>query len=297
VISRLGRRPRPPATLAEPAAPLAGTVSVITGGGRGIGRVLAQALADAGSAVGLIARSGTELAETVRLITACGGTAAAGRADVTDQRAAAEAIDALRRQLGPVDLLVNNAGVGGPFGDAWQVDAEDWWRTVEISLRGVLLCSRAVLPAMTARGAGRIVNITSEAGAFRWPQASAYSVAKAAVIKFTENLAAEASRHGVRAFSVHPGITPIGLSERALAGAAPPGSVEARMHAWVRGELLAGRGAEPALVAGLVTRLAAGDADGLSGCHLSVHDDLDAILACGPGARDRYQLRLAGHRR
>jgi NAD(P)-dependent dehydrogenase (short-subunit alcohol dehydrogenase family) len=142
----------------------------------------------------------------------------------------------------------------------------------------------------------RIVNITSEAGVYRWPQVSAYSVSKAAVIKFTENLAAESSRSGVRVFSVHPGITPIGLSERALAGAAPPGSAEDRMHAWVRQELRAGRGAEPGLVAGLVTRLAAGHADRLSGCHLSVHDDLDAVLACGEGVRDRYQLRLASHR-
>jgi NAD(P)-dependent dehydrogenase (short-subunit alcohol dehydrogenase family) len=140
----------------------------------------------------------------------------------------------------------------------------------------------------------RIVNITSDAGVYRWPQVSAYSVSKAAVIKFTENLAAESSRSGVRVFSVHPGITPIGLSERALAGAAPPGSAEARMHAWIRRELRAGRGAESALVARLVTRLATGDADRLSGCHLSVHDDLDAILAGGEDSRDRYQLRLAG---
>jgi NAD(P)-dependent dehydrogenase (short-subunit alcohol dehydrogenase family) len=295
MISRLGRRPRPPATSAEPAR-LDGTVSVITGGGRGIGRVLARALADAGAAVGLIARSADELAETVRLVSEAGGTAAAACADVTDRHAVVEAIDALRRQFGPVDLLVNNAGVSGPFGDAWHVDVEDWWRAVEINLRGVFLCSRAVLPAMTARGAGRIVNITSEAGVFRWPQVSAYSVSKAAVIKFTENLAAEAGGHGVRAFSVHPGLTPVGLSERALAGAAPPGSAEARIYAWVRGELRAGRGIEPALVARLVTRLARGDADRLSGCHLSVQDDMDAILACGPGIRDRYQLRLARHR-
>jgi len=303
MISRLSRRPglfpagqpRPAAPAATaPTAQLRGTVSVITGGGRGIGRVLAQALADAGAAVGLIARSGVELAETVRLVEACGDTAAAARADVTEQQAVADAIAALHRQLGPVDLLVNNAGVGGPVGDAWQVDPGDWWRAVEINLRGVFLCSRAVLPAMTARGTGRIVNLTSEAGVYRWPQVSAYSVSKAAVIKFTENLAAEAHRSGIRAFSVHPGLTPIGLSERALASDAPPGSAEARVHAWVWQELQAGRGAEPALVARLVTRLAAGDADRLSGCHLSVHDDLDAILACGEGVRDRYQLRRAG---
>jgi NAD(P)-dependent dehydrogenase (short-subunit alcohol dehydrogenase family) len=296
-MSRLpGRRPRLSVASAEPAARLDGTVSVITGGGRGIGRVLARALADAGAAVGLIARSADELAQTVRLVTDADGTAAAACADVTDGHAVAEAIDALRRQLGPADLLVNNAGVSGPFGDVWQVDAGDWWRAVEINLRGAFLCSQAVLPGMTARGAGRIVNITSQAGVFRWPQVSAYSVSKAAVIKFTENLAAEAGRSGVRAFSVHPGLTPIGLTERALADAAPAGSAEARMYAWVRQELAAGPGAEPALVARLVIRLATGDADRLSGCHLSVHDDLDAILACGPDVRDRYQLRLASHR-
>jgi NAD(P)-dependent dehydrogenase (short-subunit alcohol dehydrogenase family) len=277
-----------------PATRLDGTVSVITGGGRGIGRVLAQALAVAGAAVGLIARSGDELAETVRLVEAVGGTAAAARADITDQQAVAEAIDTLRRQLGPANLLVNPAGVSGPFGDAWEVDPGDWWRAVEVNLRGVFLCSRTVLPGMTAQGAGRIVNITSEAGVLRWPQVSAYSVSKAAVIKFTENLAAEAGRHGIRAFSVHPGLTPIGLSERALADGAPPGSAEARAYSWIRGELRAGRGADPAMAATLVTRLATGQADRLSGCHLSVHDDLDAILACGPGVRDRYQLRLAG---
>jgi NADP-dependent 3-hydroxy acid dehydrogenase YdfG len=173
-----GRRPRPLAAAPDgsvpPAARLDGTVCVITGGGRGIGRVLARSLADAGAAVGLIARSGDELAETVRLITAAGGRATAARADVTDEQAVAYAIYVLYRRLGPVDLLVNNAGVSGPFGDAWQVDASEWWRAVEINLRGVLLCSRAILPAMTARGAGRIVNITSEAGVYRWPQASAY---------------------------------------------------------------------------------------------------------------------------
>ena len=176
MISRLSWRPglfpagqRWAAAPAAPTGQLRGTVSVVTGGGRGIGRVLARALADAGAAVGLIARSGAELAETVRLVEACGGTAAAARADVTDQQAAADAIAALHRQLGPVNLLVNNAGVGGPVGDAWQVNPGDWWRTVEINLRGVFLCSRAVLPAMTARGTGRIVNITSDAGVYRCP--------------------------------------------------------------------------------------------------------------------------------
>ena len=211
------------------AARLDGTVCVITGGGRGIGRVLAQALAAAGAAVGLIARSGGELAETVRLVRASGGAAAAARADVTDERAVATAIGALRRRLGPVDLLVNNAGISGPVGYAWQVGAADWWRAVEINLRGVFLCSRVVLPAMTARGAGRIVNITSEAGVLRWPQVSAYSVSKAAVIKFTENLAAEASRSGVQRPSRHHPDRPVRASPGRCRAARIGGGADVRV--------------------------------------------------------------------
>ena len=289
-----------PATPGAPAArrtaDLAGTVAVVTGAGRGIGRILAQALAGAGAATGLIARSGRELAGTARLITAAGGTAAIASADVSDPDAAQAAIEALSGQLGPISLLVNNAGIGGPVGDSWHVDAGHWWQTIEVNLRGVFACSRLVLPGMAACGAGRIINITSQAGVHRWPQVSAYSVSKAAVIKFTENLAAEASHSGVRVFSVHPGITPIGLTERALAGSAPPGSAEASIHAWIRQQLRTGQGADPALAARLVIRLAAGHADALSGCHLSVHDDLDAILADPDHTRcrDRYQLRVHG---
>src|SRR4051794_34276040 len=105
---------------------LAGSVALVTGGGRGVGRVLAVALAGAGAAVGLIARSADQLAETVRLIEAAGGVAAAACADLGDPDAAATAVDKLRHELGPVDLLVNNAGVNGPIGPAWTVPEEDW---------------------------------------------------------------------------------------------------------------------------------------------------------------------------
>ncbi|MDP8932225.1 MAG: SDR family oxidoreductase [Actinomycetota bacterium] len=275
---------------------LAGSVALVTGGGRGIGRVLAQALADAGAVVGLVARSSDQLAQSVHLIEAAGGTAAAATADVSDERAIAEAFARLRHELGPVDLLVNNAGISGPVGAAWDVDPDSWWRTVEVNLRSVFLCSRLVLPDMLTRGVGRIVNITSQAGVFRWPQASAYAVSKAAVVKFTENLACETRRSGIRVFSVHPGLVAIGLSEEALAGNAPDHTPEGHLHAWIRQELTEGRGADPAWAGELVVRLGAGEADELSGCHVSVHDDLDAILARIDQVRrdDLYVLRLQG---
>jgi NAD(P)-dependent dehydrogenase (short-subunit alcohol dehydrogenase family) len=258
---------------------LAGSVALVTGGGRGIGRVLALALAGAGAAVGLIARSTDELAESVQLIEAAGGVAAAADADLSDPDAAATAVDKLHAELGPVDLLVNNAGIGGPAGAAWDVAEQEWWRTLEVNLRGVTMCCRLVLPEMVARRRGRIVNLTSKAGVFRWPLVSAYSVSKAAVVKFTENLSYETARYGISVFSVHPGLMRIGLSVPALARVAPPDSAEGLMHAWVRRELAAGRGVEPDQAAELLLRIATGEADPLSGRHLSVHDDLDMLLA------------------
>lgn len=263
----------------ETGAVLAGSVALVTGGGRGVGRVLALALAGAGAAVGLIARSADQLAESARLIEASGGAAAAACADLSDPEAAATAVDKLRHELGPVDLLVNNAGVSGPVGPAWTVPEVDWWRAVEVNLRGVTLCSRLVLPEMVGRRRGRIVNLTSQAGVFRWPMSSAYSVSKAAVIKLTENLGYETRRYGISVFSVHPGILPIGLSEPALASTALGDSPEGRVREWVRRELAEGRGAEPHQVAELLLRIATGEFDQFSGRHLSVHDDLDALLA------------------
>jgi NAD(P)-dependent dehydrogenase (short-subunit alcohol dehydrogenase family) len=278
----------------QPAAGLAGAVALITGGGRGIGRLLGRALAGAGAAVGLIARSGDELAGSVRLITDDGGRAAAVAADASDPAAIEHAVGELQDRLGPACLLVNNAGIAGPAGCAWDVPADAWWRTIEVNLGGTFLCTRFVLPGMAARGEGRIVNVTSKAGVLRWPEQSAYAVSKAAVIKLTENLAAETRGSGVGIFSVDPGLLPIGLGAAAVACTAAPGSAEARRDAWVRRQLAAGHGADPAEVARLIIRIAAGDADGLSGCHLSVHDDLDAMRAQArhdPG-RDLYRLRM-----
>ena len=172
---------------------LNGTAAVVTGGARGLGRVLARGLAGAGAAVGLIARSSDQLAESVSIIEEAGGVAVAASADLADPDAAAAAMARPRKQLEHIDLLVNNAGVNGPVGPAWEVAEKDWWRTVEVNLRGAEVCSRLVLPDMIARRRGRIVNITSRAGVYRWPLLSAYSVSKAAVVKYVENLAQKPS--------------------------------------------------------------------------------------------------------
>ena len=268
------------------------SVALVTGGGRGIGRIVAEALARSGVAVGVIARSSSELRETVGMIESTGGTVAAATADVTRPADLAHAIAGLRRDLGPFDLLVNNAGVVGPIGPLWEVDASDWWNAIDVNLRGIVLASRLVLPEMVARRRGRIINLSSQAGVHRWPLVSAYSVSKAAVTKLTENLAHETARHGVGVFSVHPGLLPIGMSTSVTASTAST-PYEENISEWTTTELLEGRGAAPAEAVQLIMRLASGDGDTLSGRHISVHDNFDELVARHTEIqnRDLYVLR------
>jgi NAD(P)-dependent dehydrogenase (short-subunit alcohol dehydrogenase family) len=277
----------------SPGQPLSGAVALVTGGSRGLGRLLGQALAESGAAVGLMARSADELTAAVDDITRAGGCAMAAAGDASRPRDVERAIGRVRNQLGPIDLLVNNAGIAGPSGNTWDIPTDSWWETMQVNLGSAYLCTRTVLPEMIARSTGRIVNITSQAGALRWPQQTAYAVSKAAIIKLTENVATETRADRVHVFSVDPGLLPIGLTAGAIAGSAAPGSGEARRDAWLRHQIAIGHGADPAWPARLLIRIAAGETDSLSGCHLSVHDDLDQMLALAIRStpRDLYRLR------
>ena len=149
-----------------------------------------------------------------------------------------------------------------------------------------------VIPEMVAMGKGRVINMSSQAGVHRWPLVSAYSVSKAAIAKLTENLAHETRRHGVSVFSVHPGLLPVGMSET-IERSEPTTAYEAHIRAWTRNELAKRDADDPRDAVALIRRLAAGDADVLSGRHLSVRDDLDDLLEHHREVRDRdlYVLR------
>jgi NAD(P)-dependent dehydrogenase (short-subunit alcohol dehydrogenase family) len=258
--------------------PLDGMVALVSGGGRGVGRLLSSRLAGAGAAVGLIARSADQLAAATGEINRAGGTAAAAVADVADHRAAAAAVSELRHKLGTADILINNAGISGPVGPLWQAQTAEWWRAIEVNLGGAFILTQLALEHMIPAGNGRIINVTSYAGVYRWPLLSAYAASKAALVKLTETLAEETRPHGVSVFSVDPGLLPIGLGEVALKASAGRRTPEGRVQRWIRDQLAAGRGADPEEAARLIIALASGRADRLSGRHLSVTDSLDALL-------------------
>ena len=115
---------------------LSGQVALVTGGGRGLGQAYAQGLAAAGAAVAVTARSTEQLDESVRLIEAAGGRALAIPADVTDRAAVEHAVATTEQALGPISLLVNNAGIAGPWKVTWETDPDEWWNTLEVNARG-----------------------------------------------------------------------------------------------------------------------------------------------------------------
>jgi 3-oxoacyl-[acyl-carrier protein] reductase len=157
---------------------LDGQVALVTGAGRGIGRAIALALSDAGAAVAICARSQDEVNSVAGQIEGRGRHALAVRCDVTDRQEVAGMAAAVEEAIGPVDLLVNNAGQFGPGGPLAAADPDQWWQALEVNLRGPLYCTRPVLPGMLARGQGRIVNISSGAGLAAIPMLSAYVVSK-----------------------------------------------------------------------------------------------------------------------
>lgn len=275
------------ATPTEPMIRLDGQVALVTGGGRGIGRAIAIALSAAGAAVAVCARSADQLGQTVRQIEDRGGRALAIPTDVGDGRAVGRTVEQVERQLGPIDLLVNNAGVAGPMGPLAQTDPDAWWRTLEINLRGPLYCSHAVLPGMIRRGQGRIVNIASDAGFQAFPMVSSYSVSKAALYRFTENLAAETADQGIRVFAIYPGLVYTDLVETGLHCGVP--SVEGLF----RRLLDEGDNLPPERAGEMVVFLASGQADALSGRFLGARDDERALVARAEEirARDLYMLR------
>jgi NAD(P)-dependent dehydrogenase (short-subunit alcohol dehydrogenase family) len=175
-------------------------VALVTGASRGIGRSVAEHLAAAGFHIGLMSRDTAALAEVEAALTESGATAARAAADVTDGAAVRAAVDAIEDRLGGIDLLVNNAGVidSAEVGVS-MVDPDDWWRVIEVNLRGPLLVSHAVLPGLRERG-GRIVNITGMV-LRAVPGYSAYCASKAALNRLTESLAQD----DVLAFDLSPG--------------------------------------------------------------------------------------------
>ena len=276
---------------------LQGEVALITGGSRGIGLATAIAFARAGAAVALVARSADAVADAARAVRAVGGPVVARQADVVNEEAMANVVEEARHLLGPITILVNNAGSIGPIAPFGETALEEWWRCIEVNLRGPAVCTYLVIHDMVARGRGRIINVVSGAGAASFTYFSAYVASKTALVRWTESLAAELAPYGVHAFAMEPATVATDMSSFSMTS--PEGR---RWIPWFKGIFDAGLDVPVGRVADRALALAAGTSDPLSGRFIPLAEDLETLVANLSQIRREalYSLRLtrlpdAGH--
>lgn len=180
-----------------------GKVALITGGGRGIGRATAIALAKEGVHVGLVGRTLENLENVKSELAEYDIKVSVQTANVADLNEITSAVEAIRSELGPIDILLNNAGIS-KFGEFMGLSPEEWTNIVDVNVKGVYYTTRAVLPEMVERQSGDIINISSTAGQKGGPVTSAYSASKAAVIGLSESLMMEVRKDNIRVVTLTP---------------------------------------------------------------------------------------------
>jgi NAD(P)-dependent dehydrogenase (short-subunit alcohol dehydrogenase family) len=240
---------------------LEGQVALVTGGGRGIGAGIARELAAAGARVAVSARTQEQVAQVAAEI---GGTAIVG--DVTDRSSVEAMVGQTEAELGPIDLLVANAGTNVREEHAWQLAPDEWWSVFEVNVLGVYLCSRAVIHGMLERGRGRIVITGSGAAYLPDTSGSAYGASKAAVWRFG-NVLAEQLAGRIPVFVFSPGLVRTEMTKRAPDDAP-----------WT----------PPELAPRLVRVLASGRADSLAGRYIHAeHDDIEDLITRADEIREK----------
>ncbi|GGG56653.1 3-ketoacyl-ACP reductase [Hymenobacter glacieicola] len=182
---------------------LTGKTALVTGAGKGIGRAIAVALAKEGVQVALLARTESQLQEVAQEIAGFGGKAVALTADVADRAAVEAAVAQALQELGSIDILINNAGIG-TFAKLVDMDPAEWEKIIQVNLLGTYYTTRAVLPQMIARETGDIINIASTAGQRGAATTSAYSASKFAILGLTESLMQEVRKQNIRVSALTP---------------------------------------------------------------------------------------------
>jgi NAD(P)-dependent dehydrogenase (short-subunit alcohol dehydrogenase family) len=200
---------------------LVGKVAIITGGSRGIGRAIALAFAREGAKVAVVARVKSRCDEVVAQIYKDGGEAISLQADVTSEADVFRMVEQTKDMLQRIDILVNNAAVNHPYRTVTELTLDEWNWVVGVNLTGPFLCSRAVLPEMIAERSGKIINLSSIGGRCGAAGRTPYRPTKAAIINFTECLAAEVKEYGIDVNAICPGAVDTDMLYEITSGEVP----------------------------------------------------------------------------
>jgi len=246
---------------------LTGRVALVTGGARGIGMAISLTLASEGASVAVNYHKSKDAAfEVVEEIKRCAGVkpphqrvAHAYRADVSDEQAVAQMVDAVGEEFGGIDILVNNAGIARD-GLLFSLNDEDWADILKVNLRGAVYCTRCVARWMMRKKRGSIINISSVAGEKGGQGQSNYAASKGAINAFTRSMAVELAPKGIRVNAVAPGVILTDMSRRVRSAAGEE----------ILSEILLKRFGKPEEVARVVAFLASDDASYITGQIINV---------------------------
>ena len=245
--------------------------AIVTGGGHGIGKTIALALAQAGAGVLVCGRHESTLQETANEIQAIGQRAIAYVCDVSRESEVRAMVDTAARELGKVDLLVNNAGIVGPTKPVTGVTLAEWDETMAVNLTSAFLCARAVLPAMIERRRGKIINISSVAGRMAYALRAPYAVSKWGMIGLTRTLAQEVGPQNIQVNAILPGPTAGERMKRVIdRRAAELGQSVAEVEQQYVGDTALKRMVDPEHVAAAVIFLASSEGDSITGQSIEV---------------------------
>jgi NAD(P)-dependent dehydrogenase (short-subunit alcohol dehydrogenase family) len=268
---------------------LEGQVALVTGAGRGFGRAIAERFAAEGAKVAVVSRSRAQLDVVAGAIRAAGGEALAVAGDVTDPASVDRVANAVEAGLGPVDVLVSNAGVPGPFGPIWEVDPEAWWQAQGVHIRAPMLLLHRLLPGMIERRRGHAICVSAIASRMVAPNLSAYCTGKIAQNRVVAEAAAELEGTGVAVFAIDPGFAFTELARSTM------DSPDAQKHLGGFVERLRKVDHDPAAQTDLARcaqrclDLASGRYDALSGNYYELPDNLDEALKTNMQTKEAAQ--------
>jgi NAD(P)-dependent dehydrogenase (short-subunit alcohol dehydrogenase family) len=256
---------------------------IITGAGRGIGRVISERFAREGASLVLISRTESELKETLEIIKPYSPDSFYYVADISNEAIVKAAVKSIKSKCGSIDILVNNAGVQSPIGPFYKNNLDEWKRNIEINLFGTLNLTWYILPQMIENKKGKIINLSGGGSTSARPNFSAYAVAKTGIVRFTENLAEEVRDFNIDVNAVAPGAVNTKMLEEVLKAKNLAG-IEFS-EAMTRKEK---GGNDPNLAADLICFLASGLSDGISGKLISAPWD--------PWKDESYQNELRNNK-